>query len=165
MCNKPLHKANVKNVFVGYARKTCCRECERKLAQRHNEDHMKSTYGVKNAFQLKSVKQKLYAKREEMQAHRDATHRKNKTFKTSKKEDEAYKVLCKKFGEDDVIRQFKSDVYPFNCDFYIKSLDLYIECNFSWTHGGHWFDSSSKEDLEKLEKWKSKKTKYYDNAI
>lgn len=100
-----------------------------------------------------------------MQAHRDATHRKNKTFKTSNKEDEAYKILCKKFGEDDVIRQFKSDVYPFNCDFYIKSLDLYIECNFSWTHGEHWFDSSSKEDLEKLEKWKSKKTKYYDNAI
>lgn len=50
VCSKPLHRVNVKNVFVGYARKTCCKECERKLAQRHNEDYMKSTYGVKNAF-------------------------------------------------------------------------------------------------------------------
>lgn len=50
VCSKPLHRVNVKNVFVGYTRKTCCKECERKLAQRHNEDYMKSTYGVKNAF-------------------------------------------------------------------------------------------------------------------
>ena len=30
----------------------------------------------------------------------------------------------------------KYDRYPFACDFYISSLDLFIECNYHWTHGG-----------------------------
>ena len=42
---------------------------------------------------------------------------------------------------------------------------MYIECNFSWTHGGHFFDENNIEDQEKLKLWKSKNTKYYDNAI
>ena len=25
---------------------------------------------------------------------------------------------------------------PFACYFYIPSLDLFIECNYRWTHGG-----------------------------
>ena len=75
-----------------------------------------------------------------------ATKKKNNSFSTSKPEDRVYAFLCKRFNVDDVIRQFKSEKYPFNCDFYIKSLDFYIECNFSWTHGGHFFDESSKED-------------------
>ena len=44
-------------------------------------------------------------------------------------------------------------------------MDLYIEYNGTWTHGGHWFDPSNSADLEKLAKWKAKNTKYYDNAI
>ena len=100
-----------------------------------------------------------------MQLHRNATKRKNGTFKMSKKEDKAYDILCKKFGKDDIIRQYQSEKYPFNCDFYIKSLDLYIECNFSWTHGKHWFDENNEEDIRRLEFMKSKNTAYYDNAI
>ncbi len=42
---------------------------------------------------------------------------------------------------------------------------MYIECNFSWTHGGHWFDPSNADDLKRVELWKSKHSKYYDNAV
>lgn len=42
---------------------------------------------------------------------------------------------------------------------------MYIECNFSWTHGGHFFNSSSKEDNAVLDYWRSKNSKYYDNAM
>jgi hypothetical protein len=42
---------------------------------------------------------------------------------------------------------------------------LYIECNFSWTHGKHWFNENDANDLTKLQKWKDKHSKYYDNAI
>lgn len=70
-----------------------------------------------------------------------------------------------KFGADDILRQYKSDVYPFNCDFYIKSHNLYIECNFSWTHGGYFFNSNNQCDIEKLKSMQSKHSKYYDNAI
>ena len=66
---------------------------------------------------------------------------------------------------DNVIEQYKSDLYPFYCDFYIKNLDLYIECNYHWTHGGHIFNKDNINDIEKLNKWKQKNTKFYNNAI
>jgi endogenous inhibitor of DNA gyrase (YacG/DUF329 family) len=91
------------------------------------------------------------------------TKRKNKTFNTSKPEEQTYILLKEKYP--DVIRQYKSDVYPFCCDFYIPSLDLYIECNYSWTHGGHPFDVNNIDDINILLLWESKHTKYYDNAI
>lgn len=108
---------------------------------------------------------KLEMQKLETQKKRDSTKRKNKTFKTSTKEEDAYMLLCSMFRLDDVIRQFKDSRYQFNCDFYIKSQDLFIECNFSWTHGGHWFDRNDPADMQRLECMKSKNSKYYDNAI
>lgn len=62
------------------------------------------------------------------------TMKKNHTFNTSKSEEQVYNYLLQKFSKNDIERQYKSKLYPFNCDFYIKSLDLYIECHFHWTH-------------------------------
>jgi len=87
----------------------------------------------------------------------------NHTFTISKPENESYQLLKEKYP--DVIHQYRSKVYPFSCDFYIPSLDLYIECNYHWTHGKHLYNKDSKEDNIILEKWKSKGTKYYNNAI
>ena len=64
-----------------------------------------------------------------------------------------------------IIRQYRSDIYPFACDFYDPNSDTYFEFNGSWTHGGHWFDENNEEDLKRLEFMKSKQTKYYGNAI
>ena len=55
--------------------------------------------------------------------------------------------------------------YPFACDFYDPDSSTYFEFNGSWTHGGHWFDETNEEDLKKLERWKARGTKYYQNAI
>ena len=93
------------------------------------------------------------------------TKRKNKSLNVSKIENEIYKLLIEKFEEYDVIAQYKSKEYPFCCDFYIKSLDLYIECNFHWTHGFHPYNENNIEDVKKLDLWKSKGTNYYFNAI
>ena len=93
------------------------------------------------------------------------TKRKNGTFNTSKIQDELYLKLKEKFGEKGVERERQDKRYPFSCDFYIKSLDLFVELNAFWTHGGHWFDENSEEDVEKLENWKQKDTKFYQNAI
>ena len=100
---------------------------------------------------------------DEMQKHRYSIMSKNNTFNTSKEEDEVYEFLSQYI---DVTRQFNgSSKYPFCCDFYIEDLDMFIECNFHWTHGGHPFDPSSIKDQVKLERWKAKQTKYYNNAI
>ena len=47
----------------------------------------------------------------------------------------------------------------------IPDLDLYIEYQGTWTHGLHPFNENNKEDIDKLNLWKSKNSKYYDNAI
>lgn len=70
-----------------------------------------------------------------------ATKKERGSFNKSKAEDRLYERLVERFGVSDVIRQYNSDVYPHDCDFYIKSRDLYIELNGFDTHGPHWFGS------------------------
>jgi hypothetical protein len=93
-----------------------------------------------------------------MVQHVYETKKKNNTFHTSKPEDETYKILLGKWA--DVVRQYKSKEYPFACDFYIPSLDLYIECQYSWTHGDHPFDENNENDRKIIEVWESS-SQYY----
>lgn len=82
------------------------------------------------------------------------TMKENNSFRKSKDEEELYKQLCEKYGQDDVIRQYKDERYPYNCDFYIKSKDLFIEVNIHPSHGKHPFDKNNQEDILLLEKLK-----------
>lgn len=91
-------------------------------------------------------------------------HKKNHTFNTSKIEQQ-FKEYLEQNYPNDFEYQYRSELYPFTCDFYIKSLDLYIEIQGTWTHGGHPFDENNQEDIDKLNLWKSKNTKYYNKAI
>ena len=96
------------------------------------------------------------------------TKKKNNSFNYSKPEDIYYNKLVEKYGIEDVERQYIIDSrYSFACDFYIKSLDLFIELNLSWTHGDHPFDSTNEDDLIKLKVWqeKAQSSDYYKNAI
>ena len=95
------------------------------------------------------------------------TKKSNHTFNSSKPEDSYYIHLIDIYGKDDVVRQYRDDRYPYACDFYVKSLDLFIELNFNWTHGGHPFDSQNEADIKKLTIWEEKaiKSEFYKNAI
>lgn len=98
-----------------------------------------------------------------------ATKKANGTMSSSSCEDDLYELLCEQFGKDDVDRQHRdAERYPFACDFYVRSLDLFIELNASWTHGGHWFDPNSPNDIVKLEEWADKAKRgheFYDSAM
>ena len=79
------------------------------------------------------------------------TKKKNKSFNTSKPEKLCYKLLKEKYN--DTIYQFRDlKRYPFNCDFYIPSLDLFIEYQGSEFHGKRPYLGTS-EDLEIVKKW------------
>lgn len=92
--------------------------------------------------------------------------KKHNSYKQSKPEELLYEYLCNRYGTDDILRQYKSDLYPYNCDFYIKSLDLYIELQGYWSHGYHPFNSNDKNDIERLNKLISRKDKFgYAHAI
>ncbi len=95
------------------------------------------------------------------------TKKANNSFNSSSAEDNYYNILVKKYGKDNIIRQYKDSRYPFACDFYIKNLDLFIELNISWTHGGHRFNPKNIMDKNKLAIWqeKAKESKYYEKAI
>lgn len=118
-------------------------------------------YGVTNYALLQEHQEKL--KSRETILKRNNTKRKNHTFNTSVPENESYKLLKEKFNN--IKRNYKSLKYPYLCDFYIEDLDMYIECNYHWTHGGHPFDETNENDQLLLNTWKEKNKKYYECAI
>lgn len=116
-------------------------------------------YGVENVMQSNSIKQKVSDRKRE-----------NGTFNTSMPEESLLEILVSKFGEDDVLTQYNSDKrYPFHCDFYIKSRDMFIELNAFWMHGYCWFDENSIASNITLEDWmpklNSKQSKSYKSAV
>lgn len=90
---------------------------------------------------------------------------KNGTIGRSRPEKELHKLLIQHFGSDDVQHQYKEERYPFACDFYIKSLDLFIELNAHWTHGGHWFDENDEDDRKQLAFLREKSASSYQKVI
>ena len=102
----------------------------------------------------------------EIQQKAHETKKKNGSYGKSKEEDYVYSVLVDIYGEDNVERQYRSELYPFACDFYIISKDLYIEYNGMWTHGFTPYIGSKENEIQ-LEEWKQKAvtSKFYQNAI
>ena len=85
----------------------------------------------------------------------------NNTFNISLVQEIAKEELCKVFGEDNVESEYMDDRYPFSCDLYVKSLDLFIEINAFWTHSDHFFDENNFDDLRDFEDLKERSK--YDN--
>ena len=96
------------------------------------------------------------------------TKSKNKSFNTSSIEELFYKYLSNKYGANDIYRNYNKDTrYPFSCDFYIKSKDLFIELNIHPSHNFNPFNTSLSEHREKLRvlEEKAKTSAYYKNVI
>ena len=134
----------------------------------HNIQKMKQTiierYGSLDNFYQKRNSHINWEQSVEKQI---ITKRKNGTFNYSQPEEDLYKKLCEKYGQDDVKRNYKDKRYPWMCDFYIPSKDLFIELNRHWSHGGHFYDPNNKEDQKKLLKWQEKavNSQYFKYAI
>ena len=212
-------RANVKKLKDGYPA-YCDSKCQHEAPAYHEaaRNAIKEKYGVDNAFQIPGVKAGLAARKDEIQAKRDATRREhfgdapgwnlsksvetrrqkygsawnqaavrkskasahgdpnwnnpeknaetkraNGTFNSSKPEKIIAELFKIKFGE--VKTQYSSDEYPYSCDIFIPSMDMFVEYNGTWTHGGHPYDCGSEADAKRLAEWKSKNTAYYKNAI
>ena len=73
---------------------------------------------------------------------------------SSKEEQTCFEILSKKFKT--IIRQhIDEEKYPFYCDFYIKDIDTWIEFNGFMTHGGHPFNETDNDDINRLNYLKS----------
>ena len=98
-----------------------------------------------------------YTKTEECNIKRYEAKKKNGTLggNRSKAEIRCYNKLKTKFP-DVQHSYFDKERYPFNCDMYIPSLDLFIECHFSPYHHFKSFDKNCIGDLVELSKLKHK---------
>ena len=142
---------------------------KQKLARSLDNYKFKISNSMKVVLNTKIIKEKLSQNSKlnwKNEIFRDKiyqTKKKNHSFNTSKPEQHTKELLQQKF--DKVLTQYKDERYPYLCDFYIKELNLFIECNYHWTHGKEPYDENNVEHQNILKLWKSKHTKFYDNAI
>lgn len=99
-----------------------------------------------------------------MDSHKDIIDNFGNTY-DSKEEMKVGLLLIQKFGNDNIKHHYYSDLYPFECDFYIPKLDLYIEYQGIWHHGNKAFDINNKSDILLLESWKKKNSVQYRKAV
>lgn len=132
--------------------KTTATCLERYNSGRNNkkaEQTMLERYGVSSYLQTKEIAK--LRNNSEIQTKIQKKKAFNHTFNTSQPEEEYYKLLCDKYGQLNIVRQYKDQRYPFNCDFYIKSEDTFIELNLFPTHYTEPFDETNEEHLILLE--------------
>lgn len=93
-----------------------------------------------------------------LKAHQ--TRLQNNTSNTSKAEKEfLHKLILMGFNENEIISPYIGDSrYPYNCDYYIPSKDLFIEYQGHQTHGPDIFDKDNEEHIKYL-------IKYQDNGV
>ena len=115
-------------------------------------------YGVKYVSQNQNIQQKI-----------NESYREHNTFNSSKDEEVLFDLLSEIFNKSDIERQyFNKEQYPFNCDFFIKSLNLYIEYQGSFYHNKKLFNKD--RDLNEYQKFLNKcstndNKNSYDNLI
>ena len=157
-------------IKYGVDNKAKLEETKEKMKQTNLEkyNHICSAQGNDQKIKSKITCQNIYgcdyaSQSDIVKAKQIETKRKNNSFNNSKPEEYSYVLLKEKYS--DVIRQYKDNRYPFLCDFYIPSLDLFIECQYSWTHNYHPYNDNDKNDQLYVEQIKLKNSKYYNNML
>ena len=139
-----------------------------KILRQKVEDICKEKYGdphYRNRGKAKETVKRTYnsSRGKEITDHIYQVKKKNHTLNSSKLEVDIENWL----KENCIVYEChrKNKKYPFECDFYFPSNDLYLEIQGHWTHGKHPFNPENEEDQSIVESWKIKNTKYYNNAI
>jgi hypothetical protein len=137
------------------------------VSKQKTKEVLLNKYGVDHYSKTEEFKKSYSANVTEYKIKEFKTKKLNGTCRTSKPEEAYYNILVERYGKSNVLRQYREKRYPYHCDFYIVSKDLFIELNLSWTHGDHPFDNENPADLTKLAEWqeRAKTSKYYENAI
>ena len=118
------------------------------------DDHNKRSLGAKKMWKNRTSEEIEQYTRNGLEKLLD-----NELYKrrgpTSENEKIVYDLLCKKYGEEDVEWSYYDKYrYPWHCDFYIKSKDIFIELNIFPSHYKEPFDKNNKDHLKLLEKIK-----------
>lgn len=123
---------------------------------------MKERYGVENPWQLKKVRDKISYDKILL------SKKKNGTFNSSTTEKKMFDILSEIYPQYTILTQYEDERYineetnnKYQCDFYIKEIDFFIELNGHYTHGPHPFNENDEEDVKLLEFYKTKNKPSY----
>lgn len=121
----------------------------RKIAKDYYTNTSTEILNARNEKRVESLKQWHKSKQ---------TH----NFKSTTDEEYVYTKLRTKFNS--IHRNWKTDKYPWYCDFYIEDNNTYIELNTGVFHYFEPFKGTSKQ-LKTLEVLKQKNTEFWDRVI
>lgn len=164
--NNPFQLETVKNKI----KDTCIKKYgvdnytkTREYKKKAKETNIKK-YGVDSYSKTEQYKQKYKNKNYVNKVNHNIYQIKkiNGSLGKSKEEDKIYELLKQKYPN--TIHHYKSDLYPYVCDFYIPEIDTYIEYQGYFTHGKEpYIGTNEQKEIVKL--WESKNTPQYKRAI
>ena len=163
ICGKPVSFYNKKGIIY---RKYCSSKCANNDSVVRNKITNTNIvrYGTASPVQNPSHLEK-YRKKRLLTKQTDRTINTKKlhhTLNSSNTEKTLQKFFSVFYSIYNTYTQYKSSVYPWHCDFYIKELDLYIEYQGYYTHGNHPFNIHNNDDKIHLNELKVKYQSYYD---
>ena len=116
-------------------------------------------FGVPYPMMNDIVKTKMIEslKQNDLQAiavRRLETMKRNNSFKKSRPEEKFYQLLIERFGEHDIERNKRPDGTAWPIDFYIKSIDIWLQVDGIYWHGldGHLDQHRQNIDVNKRSK-------------
>ena len=123
-----------------------------KQVQENFKKSLKTKYGYEHALQNPISYQKMINSKT-----------KNNTWCFSLLENKCFEYLQTIFDKNDIFREYRDIRYKnpknnnkYRVDFYIKSIDLFIEIQGFYSHGTHEFNCNDENDIKELEKIKNK---------
>lgn len=166
---KDRHKTGHKGIATKYL-KYGGRDKYEELRLNHLEQKAIEKYGSMEEYNRRkseTCKKKWQEEYHELLEKIYETKKKNDSFNSSSPEEIYKEKLISKYGKENVLTQYSDERYPFKCDFYIKSEDLFIELNLHWTHGEQPYNENNERCQQKLNLWKekAKESKFFQNAI
>lgn len=142
---------------IGY-QKHCCHSCCTKdpNVQEKHKKTMKQRYGVEYTLQSNELRQKVYKTISNRIAENYYNNPKSEvTQYSSRGEKLIFNTLKEKYP--DILQYYRDNRYAslrtgyqFECDFYIPSLDLFIEYQGFPTHGTHPYNKNDENDKNEL---------------
>ena len=119
--------------------------------KRKSKETMLKRYGVEHNSQMEKNKRKFVERShtEEVNKKRHDTRKSTGWLKNTIENYFISKLTV------DFEHNYKTDLYPYHCDFYLPDYDLYIEINNYWAHGKHFYDENNQKDVDLLNKWKN----------
>lgn len=162
-------------IFVEKARQTNIQRyggpspmCDKNIQQKTMQTN-KEKYG--NAWNIISDYHNLMAEKTKMKKHKDPSLRTivlddgTTRYVDSYEEKIVFTAIHSKYP--DVKFHYKDEKYPWVCDFYIPSIQTYIEYQGTWRHGFEPFDNQNPKHVEILKLWKQRAIEHnnYKSAI